>query len=116
MLSVATIPLGKLRFTGCICAIAMNGQEYRIATYRGSKIHKWSAKGAVIKQGRYRLEVQLLDQKAQPLRAPSDGDMNRTVHESLCAKVRYRFWRDSALLLDHTAALAGYEYAKISLA
>lgn len=111
MLSIATIPLGKFRFTGCICAIVLDGQEYRIATYRGVKIQKWLARGAVLKQGRYRLEVQLLEQKAQPLRAPSDGDMNRTIHESLCAKVQYRFWRDKELLFDHTATHAGYEYA-----
>lgn len=114
MLSIATIPLGKFRFTGCICAIMLNGQEYRIATYRGVEIQKWSAQGAVLKQGRYRLEVQLLEQKAQPLRAPSDGDMNRIIHESLCAKVRYCFWRDRELLFDYTANHAGYEYAEMA--
>ncbi len=112
MLSIATIPLGKLRFTGCICAVALNGQEYRIATYRDAKIHNWSDGGAILCQGKYRLEVQLLEQKAQPLRAPSLGNMNRTVHESLCARVRYRFWQDGALLFDHTDAHAGFEYAK----
>ena len=45
MLSVATIPLGKLRFTGCICAIIMNGQAYRIATYRGRKYKTGQARG-----------------------------------------------------------------------
>lgn len=112
MLSVATIPFGKLRFTGCICAIVLNGQEYRIATYRGVKIQNWSARGVLLSQGKYRLEVQLLEQKAQTLRAPSSGDMSRTIHESLCAKVRYRFWQDGELLLDHTDAHAGFEYAK----
>lgn len=112
MLSIATIPLGKIRFTGCICAIILNGQEYRIATYRGAKIQNWSAQGATVCQGKYRLEVQLLDQIAQPLYAPSDGEMNRTVHESLCAKVRYRFWRDKELLFDHADAHAGFECAE----
>jgi hypothetical protein len=112
MLSVATIPIGGFHFTGCICAIFLNGQEYRIATYRGARIPKWSPEGAVLLQGKYRLEVQLLEQKAQKLRAPSDGYMNRIVHESLCAKVRYLFWKDDELLFDHTDASAGFEYAK----
>lgn len=112
MLSIAAIPFGKLHFTGCICAIVLNGQEYRTATYRGVRIQRWSSKGAVLVQGKYRLEMQLLNQKAQPLRAPCDGDMNRTIHESLCAKVRYRFWRDGELLIDHTDTHAGFEYAK----
>lgn len=112
MLSIAAIPFGKLRFTGCICAIVLNGQEYRLATYRGVRIQRWSSKGAVLIQGKYRLEVQLLNQRAQLLRAPADGDMSRTIHESLCAKVRYRFWRDGELLTDHTDTHAGFEYAK----
>lgn len=111
MLSIATIPLGRFCFTGCICAIVLHGQEYRIATYRGVKILKWSARGAILKQGQYWLEVQLLEQKAQPLRAPCGGNMNRIIHESLCAKVRYSFWRGRELLFDHTATHAGYEYA-----
>ena len=109
MLSIAAIPLGKLHFTGCICAVVVNGQEHRIATYRGAEIHSWSSAGAVLIQGACRLEAALLEQKAQPLRAPSDGDMSRTVHESLCAKVRYRFWQGGKLLLDHTDAHAGFE-------
>lgn len=112
MLSIAAIPFGRLHFTGCICAVMLNGQEYRIATYRGVRIQSWSPKGAVLIQGKYRLEVQLLDQKSQPLRAPADGDMSRTIHESLRAEVRYRFWHGRELLLDHTDDHAGFEYAK----
>jgi len=111
MLSVATIPLGKLHFTGCICGIIRQGKEYRLATYRGVRILDWGCKGAVLCQGKYRLEVELLEQKAQPLRAPSDGNMSRTIHESLCARVRYRFWQGNALLFDHTDDGASFEYA-----
>lgn len=115
MLSVATIPFGKLRFNGCICAIVLNGQEYRIATYRGAKLESWSERGAILRQGKYRLEVQLLEQSAQPLRAPLDGAMNRIIHESLCARVMYRFWRDGELLLDYTDAHAGFEFSRNQL-
>ena len=111
MLSIATIPLGKLHFTGCICAIVLNGREYRLATYRGVRIMNWSSKGANLRQGKYRLEVELLHQKPQPLRAPSAGNMSRTIHESLCARVRYRFRQGDELLFDHTDAHAGFEYA-----
>ena len=112
MLSIATIPLGKLHFTGCICAIVSDGKEYRLATYRGVKISNWSSKGASLCQGKYRLEVELLEQKPQPLRAPSDGNMSRTIHESLCARVRYHFWQGDRLLFDHTDDSASFEYAQ----
>ena len=110
MLSVATIPLGKLHFTGCICGIILQGKEYRLATYRGVRVLDWGCKGAVLCQGNYRLEVALLEQKPQPLRAPSDGNMSRTIHESLCARVRYRFWQGDRLLFDHTDDHASFEY------
>lgn len=112
ILSIATIPLGRLNFTGCICAIILDGQEYRLATYRGIRILNWSSNGASLRQGKYRLEVELLDQKPQPLRAPADGNMSRTIHESLCANARYRFWQGDRLLFDHTDDSASFEYAQ----
>ena len=112
MLSIAVIPLAKIRFTGCICAIIHNGIEYRVATYRGAKVERWDDRTAVIQQGRYRLEVELLETQPHPLRAPASGTMVRTIHESLCAKLRYRFWIGEKLLFDHTDHCGSFEFAK----
>lgn len=111
MLSIATIPLAIGRFTGCICAVLYNGREYRLATYRGARVEQWSGTGAVIRQGKYRLTVELLEGQGSPLRAPMEGSMNRTIHESLCAKLRYRFWTGEKLLFEHTDRWASFEYA-----
>ena len=111
MLSIATIPLPVGHFTGCICAIIHNGTEYRLATYRGAKIQQWGSTGAVIRQGNDRLAVDLLEGRGQPLRAPVQGSMGRTIHESLCAHMRYRFWHNRTLLFSHTDYLASFEYA-----
>lgn len=111
MLAVATIPLPLGGFTGCICSVLYGGREYRLATYRGARIEAWSPTGAVIRQGGYRLEVKLLSQRQQPLRAPVEGRMERTIHESLCARVGYRFWRGETLLLQHTDDRASFEYS-----
>lgn len=113
MLSVAAIPLAGGQFTGCICAVLYGGREYRLATYRGARVERWSAGGAAIRQGKYRLSVELLEGQGQPLRAPVAGVMGRTVHESLRAAVRYRFWVGDTLLFDHTDRCAGFEYAGI---
>ena len=112
MLSIATIPLAGLRFTGCICAVCCGGREYRLATYRGARVERWSAGGAAIRQGKYRLSAELLEGEACPLRAPAGGVMGRTVHESLCATVRDRVWAGGTLLLDRTDRCAGFEYAE----
>lgn len=112
MLAIAAIPLAGIRFTGCICALIHQGREYRLATYRGARVERWSAAGAVIRQGAFRLEVEVLETQALPLRAPAGGGMGRTIHESLCATLRYRFWHGAALLFEHTDPYASFEYAQ----
>ncbi len=111
MLAAATVPLPVGGFTGCICSVFFRGQEYRLATYRGAKIEEWSSSGAIIRQGGYRLEAELLNERRQALRAPVEGRMERTIHESLCAEVRYRFWHRGDLLFQHTDRYASFEYA-----
>ena len=113
MLSVATIPMAGVRFTGCICAVVDRGREYRLATYRGARVERWSGSGAAIRQGKYRLTAELMEGRRCPLRAPAEGVMGRMVHESLRSTVRYRFWEGETLLLDHTDRCAGFEYAEI---
>ena len=68
MLAVATIPLPVGGFTGCICSVFHGGREYRLATYRGARIEAWSSSAAVIRQGKYRLEAALLNERRQALR------------------------------------------------
>lgn len=111
MLSIATIPLAMGSFTGCICAVLVHGREYRLATYRGARVKHWSSSGAVICQGKYRLAVDVLEEQGRPLRAPVEGAMDRIIHESLCAKLRYRFWAGEALLFDRIDPWASFEYA-----
>lgn len=111
MLSIATIPLAGGSFTGCICAVLYHGREYRLATYRGVRIKYWSNSGAMICQGKYRLAVDVLEEQGRPLRAPVEGAMGRMIHESLCAKLRYRFWIGENLLFEHIDHRASFEYA-----
>ena len=109
MLSAATIPMPIGSFRGCICAVVYGGREYRLATYRGAGIRHWDETGAVISQGNCRLEVQQVQGRGQPLRAPAEGAMARTIHESLCGTVRYRFWTGGTLLFEHTDLCASFE-------
>ena len=111
MCAVAMIPLPVGRFTGCICAVCCGGREYRLATYRGASAKRWSEKGAVIRQGKYRLEIDVLSAQGLPLRAPVQGRMTRTIRESLCAKVRCRFFIRDRLLFDHTDDRASFEFS-----
>lgn len=114
MLAIAEVPLPVGGFTGCICSVFCDGQEYQLATYRGVKIEARSPSGAVIRQGKYRLEAQVLSERRQALRAPVEGRMERTIHESLCAEVRYRFWHGDSLLFQHTDPWASFEHSSES--
>ena len=112
MLAVAAVPLAAGSFTGCICAVRHEGREYRLATYRGARVERWDAGGAVIRQGRYRLSVELLEGCGHPLRAPAEGAMERTIHERLRTELRCRLWMGDTLLLDHRDPWASFEYAE----
>lgn len=111
MLSIAAIPLAAGHFTGCICAVLYGGREYRLATYRGVRVERWDASGAMIRQGKYRLEAVLLEKQDCSLRAPVRGGMDRRIRESLRTKMRYRFWEGEQLLFEHTDPGASFEYA-----
>ena len=39
--------------------------------------------------------------------------MERTIHESLCAEVRYRFWYGDNLLFQRTDSNASFEYSAL---
>jgi tocopherol cyclase len=109
MLSVADIPILGANFTGCICAIYYGGQKYRLATYHGVKIRKYTNREVILEQGPYRLELRCLKYNSFALRAPSSGGMTRSVHESLNSKVRYRFYQSGQLVFDLLSEEAGFE-------
>ena len=111
MLAAATVPFLAGGFTGCIASVFYGGREYRLATYRGARVEEWSPSGLVIRQGKYRLEAELLKAQGQALRAPEEGGMRRTIHESLCGDVRYGFWRGRDLVFRHADRCASFEHS-----
>ena len=110
MLSIATIPLGKLHFTGCICAIVVNGREYRLATYLGAKAAKISREEIIIRQGKTMLTISPHTTGGLALLAPINGNMDRHIREQLSCAVHYRFEKNGKLLLDLAASNAALEY------
>ncbi len=109
MLSVADVPLGPGRITGCIGFVWQNGRELRLATYRGLRVAEAGPKRAVVRQGPWELTAELLEDRAQPLKAPVLGGMSRIIRESAACAVRYRLRRNGETALDVTSARAGFE-------
>ena len=110
MLSVADIPLAGSYFTGIIGFVLWKGKEYRIATYLGARVVQIQNKIVRIIQGSLELEVRLLKASNRPLKAPKDGDMMRTIHESAACRVYYRFCVRTGTLFCFETDRASFEY------
>ncbi len=110
MLSVADIPFLGIHFTGIIGVVLIDGKEYRIATYLGAKIKQIDENSITIKQGSFEFTAKLLKKNAQPLAAPSKGDMCRTIHESASCKAYYRFSHKGRVLCEFTTDKASFEF------
>lgn len=113
MLSAASIPYLGLRFTGCLASVWDKGREIRLATYTGAGVALWEPGRVVLKRGETRLEAELLEASAHPLKAPMAGRMARTIHEHARCTVRYRFFQSGHLCFDLTSPSASFEEAGI---
>lgn len=111
MLSVADIPFYGAHFTGCIGFLFLNGREIRLATYCGAKVLYAGNEALLIQQGELLLLARPLKKDARPLRAPSAGEMCRTIHESISAPVQYKIIRRDKVLLNLTCETASFEAA-----
>jgi len=98
MVSVADIPFCGFHFTGCICAITYNGKEYRLATYCGVRVCKANDRQIILRQRDYRLAIWISPSKSYPLRAPKNGMMVDTIHESNCTKARFLFTKGDEVI------------------
>jgi len=112
MLAVADIPFGGGSFMGCIGSVYYRGREYRLATYRLAKLLRFSEDEICVKQGNLALEVNLLGKNPQKLRAPDNGGLTRTIHESASCRVRYRFWVNERAVFDFVSDRASFEYVR----
>lgn len=110
MLSVADIPIAGIHFTGIIGIVLWKGQEYRLATYLGAKAVQIKNRTVRIVQGEIELEACLLEGSERPLRAPTKGDMVRTIHESVACRAFYRFRKKGRTLFAFETDLASFEY------
>lgn len=114
MLSVADIPMIGIHFTGIIGAVLWRGKEYRIATYLGARAVKIQNKMVRVIQGSLELEIRLLEASGRPLKAPSKGDMVRTIHESASCRAFYRFCIDGRTLFVFETDRASFEFEYFS--
>ena len=61
-------------------------------------------------QGELELEARLLEPAKRPLKAPTMGDMTRTIHESAACRAFYRFRKGGRTLFAFETNRASFEY------
>lgn len=109
MISAADIPLAGRTFKGCICCVHYQGQEYRMATYKGAVIKKYKKDEIWIQQGKMGIKAEKLGECAFGLKAPVEGDMTRTIYESPSCRVRYQFYLNGEKVFDMISSEASFE-------
>lgn len=110
MLAVADVPVAGFHFRGIIGAALWKGKEYRLATYLGAKAVQVRGGRLRIVQGNLELEARLLEKVRSPLKAPSNGDMIRTIHESTACRAFYRFRKGEYTIFSFKTDRASFEY------
>lgn len=114
MLSVADIPMAGIHFTGVIGAILWQGKEYRMATYLGARVVQIRNNMVRVIQGNLELDVQRLEASECLLKAPTKGDMVRTIHESASCRAFYRFRKKDCTLFAFETDRASFEFEYLS--
>lgn len=110
MLSVADIPIAGIHFTGIIGVVLYRAREYRIATYLGAKAVRIQEGSVRVIQRKLELEARLLEAAGRPLKAPTNGNMVRIIHESAACRASYRFRIDGHTIFEFETDRASFEY------
>ncbi len=110
MLAVADVPVTGFYFRGVIGVVLWKGREYRLATYLGAKVMQARDGRLRIVQGNLEFEARLLEKVRSPLKAPANGDMARTIHESAACRAFYRFRKGGYPIFSLKTDRASFEY------
>ncbi len=114
MASVAHIPWMGRFFPGFIVVLRIAEDEYRFATYNGSKMRcsvDTKEVNLEFKRGRYHLQLKAVKGPAATLRSPISGQMTGKVNESLQAQLALKLSKDGTVIWEGYGTSAGLEVA-----
>ena len=103
MISIARIPWLRSHFPGFLSFVMVGDRVYPFATYNRSRVEKLEILQdrvhLVMVHRRFRLDVTVHRRNTGELRAPRQGEMERTIHESLDAVIDLRLEKRNGELL-----------------
>jgi hypothetical protein len=102
--SLAHIPFLGSAFNGLISVLYIDGIQYRFSSYDFAKVESVSKAGdsyfLAVKQGGYRLTLDLLLNNAKPLFSPQQGKMVGTIKESQESVCRVRLTKGAQTIMQ----------------
>ena len=116
MLSIADVPFKTFNFQGIICALIVEGEEYKFATYNNAKIIEYDVNddwlNITLKKGSYTINVYSKYDVAQKLAAPVKGKMEKDIYESITATITVTLKKDDYVIFSDTSTNCGLEIVK----
>lgn len=113
--SIAMIPFGRFSFRGQIIGLWHDKTLYRFAKYTNAVVEKLSVTDShvdwVVRDSKYRLELQAERTEGSLLHAPIRTEMHKRVNETLKSNVKVRLTRlhDKRAIFEGTGRNAGLE-------
>jgi len=116
MLSIANIPFKTFQFTGLICTLIIDNQEYRFTTYNFAKVIKFSHLNnnlnIIIKKRNYLLIINAVSDEGHQLIAPINGKMTKNIVESINSKIKITLKKDNQIIYSDQSSNCGLEIVK----
>lgn len=114
MCSVADVPFIYKSFKGFICILQIDSNEYRFASYNGSRIiaEDINEQGVriILKNNRHYLIIEAEIIKAAPLFSPKNAAMSSSIMESLKSNVSISLYdKNKKLIIKDKSCAAGLE-------
>lgn len=116
MLSIADIPFRIFHFKGVICALIVDGKEYKFTTYNNTKIRKYEISdeflNVILKKGSYTLTIQSICDIGHKLSAPVKGKMEKDIIESISSNITVTLKQKKKVLFSDNSKNCGLEIVK----
>lgn len=111
--SIAHVPFLKTSFLGFIVILCIGEQQFRFATYNGSKItlneHTDNTLTVIFEHNKYILEISATMENGMMLKAPYQGVMTNEIAETLDGTLDISLYQENSCLLTAKGTSAAIE-------
>ena len=116
MLSIADVPFKSFNFQGIICALIIEGKEYKFATYNNTKIIEHDVNdntlNITLKKGAYYLNINASYDGGYRLSAPVKGKMEKDIVESITGIITVTLRKNNDIIFSDTSTNCGVEIVR----